>query len=680
MAVAKKEPWQNWDCEAWALRRKKADAARELKDVCERTLVENCYKATRAYRYASHYEGFSLTNLSGYGADVSALPGNFPGLDAPLIKNRLPGLVQSFVAKSFANDSPLPQFTTKGGDYEQQLKGETLDQLITTDFGEEHGAFNDVHELHRMGATIASSSTGTYWVFCIDYDNIERPECELDDSLTVGVYRAQRYGGIRMVCRTIFLNPEEAVRRFGQKFREKIYANIEARAGNFVAGRGVGGPDTLCSIERREVRVHMGWAMQVGKEPGRQMFVLKDGETILRDRPYTKRKPPGVYWHFQPELSGEGGTPLTQRVYLLSRYSNRILNDVDSAERKTAQVIIAVQKGTEGAKAVTSQVLNAKSVQVIEVDGPVEQAMKVFEAPKFSKDSLSLERVYDDAIFEDVSIARNHAQGTGAKGATSGVQESLKASYYTEAFAEAERRSIQVRAVGTTKIMLWVEQSLAQKGFERWVGNKKFRQLVRSVDLDLDEDKYVLEIQPVGEGKDTPASRLEKAEKWLNNPSVEFNGTNMVEMFKTFDLKRLEQKIDAIDEWIEDQVQRWRKAPASELNKPDFYQGPERWMQPEQLESALLTVTLAYLAARQDRVPPQRLAWFEKFGNQATMLIQSEQARIAALQNGGAPPPPPTGAASGPPGAPPPGGPPPGGGPPAPSPGGPQPRPNAMAA
>jgi hypothetical protein len=625
------------DPECWYLRRKKAEAAKELVDLCERSMIENSYRATRAYRYASHYEGYALTNLSSFGADVSVSASNFPGLDAPLIKNRLPQLVKSFVSKSFANDSPLPQFTTKGGDYEQTLKAETLDQAIATEFAQEHGGFNDSSEMHRHGALIAASSVGTYGVFCIDYDNADRPELELDDTLTIGIFRSQQFGAIRMLTRTVWMLPEEAVRKFGKKHRDAIYDNLEMKKGQFIAGKGTDSTPRAVEVNRREIRVHMGWAVQVGNEPGRQMFVLKDGKTVLRDRVYTKPKPPCKFWHYEPELSGEWGTPLTQHVYLLSRYQNRILNDVDTAERKTSQVIIAVQKGTKGASAVNASTLHSQAVQVIEVDGPIDTAMKVFESPKFSKDSLALEAIYDNAQFEDSGIPRNHAMGTKPKGTTSGVQESLAASYYTENFADAERRSIHMRAIGTATIILWVLQSLAKKGFERWVGDKKFRRLVKSTDLDLDEDKYITEIKAVGEGKDTPATRLEKAEKWLNNPSVAFDGGNMVEMFKTFDLDRLSDKLNAIDNWVEEQVERWRKAPLNEMNKPGFYQPPERWMQIDQLKSCLLILSLEYLKARQDKVPDNRLAWFEKFGAECVTIIQDEEKRLAQLQQPQAP-------------------------------------------
>lgn len=632
------ERLQSPDCQCWALRKKKADRVRELRDCCEQVLVENTYRATRSYRYASHYSGYTLANLSSFGADVSVSASNFPGLDSPLIKNRLPQLCKAFVSKSFANDSPRPQFTTKGGDYEQILKAETLDDLIMTEFEEEHGSFSNIDEMHRLGATIAASSTGSYAIFCIDYDNITRPECELDDTLTLGIFRAQRYGAVRMVVRTIWMLPEEAIRRFGQKHSKAIYENLEPRTGTFTAGKGlvpdVDGMSLL--IQRREVRVHMGWSMRVGSEEGWQTFTLKDGETVLRDRAYQKKRPPMALWHYEQELSGEWGTPLTQHVYLLSRYQNRILNDVDTAERKTAQVIIAVQKGTEGAKAVTSQVVNSKAVQVIEVNGPVDSAMKVFEAPKFSKDSLSLEAIYDNAQYEDSGIPRNHAMGGAKAAGASGVHESLMASYYTENFADAERRSIRMRAIDCTYIILWVLQSLAKDGFERWAGDKKTRRLVKSQDLDLDDDKYITEVKAVGEGKDTPATRLEKAEKWLLNPAVNFGGPEMVKLMTTFDLKKAEEEANSITDFVDEQVQRWRKAPPSEMAKPTFYLAPERWFQPEGLKSGLKRLAWAYLQARRDGVPDQRLAWFEKFGNDTVAIIQAEEARIASL-NGGPP-------------------------------------------
>jgi hypothetical protein len=625
---------KNADSDAWMLRREPAIAASDLVDCSERAILENCWRATRAYRFGSLYEGFQLTNLSSWGADVSSFDGIFPGCDAPVIKNRCRSLVRAFIGKSFSNDSPLPQFTTKGGTFDQVAAAEDLDQAICAEFKEPQGAFASKAEMDRHGALIAACATGQYDVWCIDYDNSTRPELELDDTLTTGIYRTQQFGAIRHVVRSVWLQPEEAVRRFGTKFAKHIYENIEMREGKFISGQQLSrgsNPTASVQLMRREVRIIMGFAVKVGSEPGRQMFVLKDG-TILRDKGYDKPQPPMVRWVYEPEVGNDGGTPLTQLIYVQSMYQNRILHDVDYAERNTPQVGIATQMGTQGQKAVSGQLASAKAVQFLEVDGPLEGAMKVFEFPKFSKDSLSLEAVYDQAQFDDTGIGRNHAAGVKQQGTTSGVHESLSASYYTETFADAERRSIEMRAVGCTRIMVWCLQSIAKRGFERWVGDANFRRKLRAEDLDLDDNKYVLEIQPVSEEKDTPKGRLKKAETWMRDPSVPFQGSDMVQMYRTYDDTRMAQQLYELDGWVEEQIERYRKTPIAEMGKRDFYQPPMRSMQMEGLSSALRLMNLAWLRAKQQKMPVQRLTWFEKFCDDCMALIQEEQKRLAALQ------------------------------------------------
>lgn len=634
-----RNPSDNQDAELWPRRKNVKESARDLADLSERALTENCYRASRAYRFASLFEGYSLTDLSSWGADVSRTM-LFPGLETPLIKNRARQLCKTFVNKSFANDNPSGQFTTKGGTYEQVLKAENLGQAIDADFAEEHGQFADIHEMWRHGALIATSATGTAGVWCIDYDNCTRPEAELDDSLTWGIYRSQRYGPIRMMVRTVWMSPEEAVRKFGTKHRKAIYEAVRTRDSAFDAGKGVDGTQSRDNLQRREVRIDMGWSVCVGDETGRQLFIVHENEHILRDRDYEKPAPPVAIWHYDIELGGDFGTPLTQSVYQLAMYQNRILNDVDTAERKTSQVIIAVQKGSKGADAVTSQVVNSQAVQVIEVDGPVDAAMKVFEAPKFSRDSLNLEAVYDSAMYEDTGIAKRQATGGGGgKQAESGVHESLNASYYTENFADSERRVIHARAIKTTRIFLWCLQSIASKGFSRWVGDDEFRQEIKSTDLDLDEDKYILGIAPVSEGKDTPKARLEKADRLLQDPSIQFTGRDWIEAQRSFDVDRMVERGSAIDAWVEEQVRRYQKTPEAELTKPGFYQPPEIWMGLENLKSALAIMAHAFLEARQAGIPEVRQKPFETFQNHCLALIHKEEKRIATLSQPAAGPP-----------------------------------------
>lgn len=663
------------DAEIWAYEDKQSDAARLLWDLSFQAVRENCYRATRAYRFATLFSGYTLTNLQGYGANVTpSFDDTFPGLDFPIIKNRCRTLGKTFIAKSFANDQPEPQFTTRGANFEQGLKADLLNGLMIAEFEAPHGAYKNIHALHCMGGLIATTSTGRYYVFCIDYDNSTYPECELDDSLTVGVWRAQQHGAIRMMTRIVWMNPEEAVRRFGKKNKTKIYANVETRSAVFTAGQGIEntGPTKNWTLKRRVVKIIMGWTVQNGSEMGREMFILEDKSVLRDNKEYDFKTPPCVSWEFETSLDGEDPIPLTNSIYRLSMNQNRIINDVDRTERLTPQLAIVVQSGTNGSgvaskKATSKSVLQSKAVQVIEAPGPVDSSWKAFEMPKYAKDSLALEKMYDDSTFEEAQIGRNHATGVKPEGTTSGVQESLAASYYTESFAEAERRAIEVRAIGTTRIMNRVHCILAKRkgGFSKWIGEGKFMRQVKHTDLDLDSDKYVLDIKAVGEGKDSPKTRLDQAMQLLKDPTVQFTGADLVSAWKTYDVDQLADRAFALQEWCEEQAKKYVKVTKTELADPEFYEPPEIWMQLSGLRLCLSIMSVAFLHARGDKVPQDRLRWFEKFCNDCVALIQSEEKRQAlnaagkpggpqapmpsTPQPAGAPPPSPTpGAVPGP--------------------------------
>lgn len=640
------------NAEIWAYESTQSEAARLLWELSFQAVRENCYRATRAYRFATLFSGYTLTNLQGYGANVTpAFEDSFPGLDFPIIKNRCRTLSKTFIAKSFANDRPEPQFTTRGGSFEQGLKADLLNGLMIADFEAPHGGYKNIHQLHCMGGLVATTATGRYYVFCIDYDSSTYAECELDDSLTVGVWRAQQHGAVRMLTRIVWMNPEEAIRRFGRKHRTAIYKNVETRSAVFTAGQGIEntGPTKNWTLARRVVKVIMGWNVKVNDELGREMFILEDKHVLRDNKEYNYPTPPCASWDFETSLDGEDPIPLTNSIYRLELYQNRILNDVDKTERLTPQLAIVVQKGTQGPKgiggkgATTKSVLQSKAVQVIDADGPVDSAWKAFEMPKYAKDSLALEKMYDDATFEEAQIGRNHATGVKPEGTTSGIQESLAASYYTESFAEAERRSIDMRAIETSKLMLRVDRILAKRkgGFSKWIGEGKFMQQVKHTDLDLDLDKYVLDVKAVGEGKDSPKTRLDQAMQLLKDPTVQFTGADLVQAWKNYDVDQLADQAFALQEWCEDQAKKYTKATKTVLADPEFYEPPEIWMQLSGLRLCLSIMTVAYLHARGDKVPQNRLGWFEKFNNDCVALIQAEekrQAMNAAGKSGGVSP------------------------------------------
>lgn len=619
----------NQDFETWATEDTADKAAECLVQCCEKAIAENCYVASRAYAFASHFEGYSLSNLTGYGATMNTDYGQ----DDPIFKNDVRSLVFSFVNKSSANDSPRPQFVTKDADYEQQLRAEDLDLAVSAEMDRPHGMFNDIDDLVRHGVMIAASSTGQFYVFSIIYEDSAEPNAELDDSLTVGVYREGQWGKVKMLCRTVWMNPEVAVSRFGSKHAEAIDQAVESMTGTFRSGAASGGihsvtPDSQ-HLSRRLVRVFMGWDVLAGRE----LMCLKDGHVLRDNAEYDRSEPPCVSWEYRRDLSGTRGTPLSADIYELNCLYNRIMGDVVASDEKTPQVVIGVQAGSEEAGSVKEQVRDVKGVLVLETTAPPGTALNFGAPPKFNRDSPALMQIVQEQIYSNSQISENHATGSKPVGTTSGVQEAMAASYYTEAHADAERRLIAMRVQGLARLFAHSIQELVDgPGYERMVGEDMFRKQLKGQDLDLDMDKYRTTIKAVSEQKDSPQSRIDEAREMLKDPTIQFTGKDFNDTMATYDVDSAVDRAYSNRAWAEDQVELWLKAPIAKTQEADFFQPPELSMGLEGLEAAKTVVNRSFLKARSERVPIERLKFFEAFLNQCLALIHQEQARLASLQ------------------------------------------------
>lgn len=609
-----------------------AEACKALVAWSDEAINANLFRASRAYRFASLFEGYTLNNLSGFGAEVNN-DQIFDGLNVPVIRNKVRRLVMTVINKAFANDNPVPQYTTRGASYDQSLKAENIDDLMMTEFDQEQGDFSDIHELWRQGGTIATSATGRCYIFA--FPGEENVEAEVDDSLTVGVIKDGQYGPVQTLVRSVWKDPEATAEKYPWA-ADRIMANIDERAAPVAAG-GLTKNSTTSTAgphisPRREVRIIQGWRCTVGKTKGKRIYCLKDGTSLLpADKgEWDKKRPPCAWWDYEKELSGEGGTPLTQTVYRMAMRQNEATHDMDRTQHETPQQTWLTQKGTSDGEAVKGQLQGAQGIKIVEIAGKPGDAVQMLPNPGLGRSSVELEQLYDNGMHDDTGIAKNQSSGSGQPGTTSGIQESLRASYLTENLADQTRRLVRARAVDTARIFLWaLQEMIADKGskFERYVSNGKKK--LTPADLDLDESKYVTQIKAASDEKDSPKTRLQKAEQLMKDPTAQFTGADMVEMWKTNDIDRLTEQMFAIEEWIEEQHKRWLKSSASEMGKDTFYQSPSKWMRKEGLATALRLTTAARLWAEQEGAPPERIKYFDTFCDECVALIEAEERREA---------------------------------------------------
>jgi hypothetical protein len=178
---------------------------------------------------------------------------------------------------------------------------------------------------------------------------------------------------------------------------------------------------------------------------------------------------------------------------------------------------------------------------------------------------------------------------------------------------------------------VWALQKVVEGKYSRWVGDGKKRRELTSKDLDLDDSKYVIQIKPTSEEKDSPKARLEKIERLVQDPAAKATAADLIEAWKSYDEKAVERRIYAAQEWTESQCSKWLRLPETELRSA--YQSPSKWMRRDGLETALSICWKNYVDAREQEAPQSRLRYFEQFADECVELIQQDEQRQADLAN-----------------------------------------------
>lgn len=646
-------PWSTWFERKTALEAGKALVA--WNDECIR---QNAPKAARSYIYAQTIENrrVELSNLAAFGD----LPDFKPDGDVfPITVNKCAALLRSFISSVFAGDTPMPLHVTNDADHEQQLRAENLDETIRVELQSKQGMFGDCSELDRHGGTIAVGSTGEYWVFAMP--GTGKVDLELDDGMTIGVVRDRQFGDIHTLCRSTWRDPEALKARYPNR-KAEIDACIDLVEPYVISGgkEQARARNNDLLRKRRMVRVVQGWRVAIkGKSKGkaktiegREMFVLKSG-VHLEDNVWPWDEPPGDRWVFELQMDGEGGIPLTESVYRLDMRKNQMIYDADRTEYNTPHQTWLTQKGTGESESVKGQLQGAHGVKIVEITGNPAQAVKVQDSSGIKRNALELINMYDNAEHEVTGVSKAKIGGAASGQASSGIHEVWSASYFTERYADCERRLVQFRTVTRARKMARALKSVAAGKYSVWVGDKKKRRQLKPRDFDLPDDKYTIEVKPTSEERDSPANRLKKIEKLASDPASMVTGKDLVDAMKTFDTDRAASEFDALDEFTRGQINIWRKEPLTEL--PKRYVSPLKWFGIPVLESALRIVSLELVKAMQDELPQERQDYFTRYADECTALIdgakQKEldmQARAQASARAAAPPPAPTaGAVSG---------------------------------
>lgn len=582
------------------------DAAQALISECTRAIQNNESRRSEALVFASLFEGVELTsfNENGYVHDNDQV---FRDLDIPVIRNTCRSIVQTGLSKMTAQDSPLPQFMSNGGDWETRTKAVRLDRLVCAEYAQPQGQFSNLHELFRHGALIAMAAVGSFAVFFLP--GLDSIVCELDDTLTIGLECAGKHGRVISLVRTAWYNVEEAITRWPD-FEDDILGNEDLM------------PDGIRDIAgdlkpERGIKVCQGWRVALGKKNfGRELFVLKDGTILHDDREYKRDRPPVAFWHYERSLYGHWGVSLTRTIYNQCVRINQIIADVDAAERNSPQNIVLHKKGAF--KSGDTEKVTGWHFMEHDGAGILGQDFQIISPPKFNSQSVELLLFHEAGAHDTSGISSQHAGAKKASGTTSGKHENMVAALFTERFADTERRLIDMRTTVSARLIVWALQDMIEEvpDYKRIYAKGDYVEEIKLSDLDLDLDRYTITIAPVSEDKNSPRARMEKADKWFE--AGQMTGAELLAFQQDYDDKAKSQLALAQENWMERQIDMWLHADKV------VYQGPIQWMD---LPSAAKTAAQALLIARTKGAPAKRLYWFTRFLDEVQAFIDSETAQ-----------------------------------------------------
>lgn len=597
------------------------EAAQRLITLATANKAQQEMRRQLAAKYASLYEGLHISGLAPYGYTTDSTH-YFKDQNAekiPIIRNAAHSIVDTFVSKIAALETPKPSMMTTHGSWSDRRIAKKLELLVEAEFFEPQGRFATLEELWIHAVRIAAAATGSVAVKVTVYPNEPKVSHEIHDTLTMFFdYGELTYGELLTMGEITWFDIDRLCEVFpGAKNEEMIRRSAEKPPEEFQPPAGSTG------IVPQMVALYEGWRGSHGGKPGKYCAAVKDGPLEFKD--YESPRPPFVWFVIDPHLYGILGHPLTHQVYESVKRDNLILSKVDRG----------VSKAIRGLTLVNKQVLSDPTALdtveddlVLDTPDPGGSVVHV-SAPGFHPSHLDVaERHWLDA--HNVSgVPEMHTASKAQPGITAAIADRQVAARLNERFAAVQRRYVQAVAVDDTKLIIQALREVRERGkFSRFWAGKKFLEEITSDVLDLDDSKYRIRPAATSGRANSPEGRLQLAFELRQMGILSDDGFAAVQ--SGYDVPEELDDRDTQREWLENEINRWLFADDEEVQRPDFYRGPLKYID---LPAAIKRVIDGLLEAQMEGLEEDRLEFFLLFLSDIDAALQ----QLAASAPQGAP-------------------------------------------
>lgn len=571
------------------------DLAQNVTAFVSHTDKQQSYRSSDNLKYAKLYGNYEISGLDAYSYSRANTAYN---TSHRVTLNVVQSMIDTVVSKITKN-KPRPNFLTEGGDFSLQQKAKKLTKFVDGIYGSTK--YYEKAEKAFLDACIFG--TGAVKIFTangeIKCERVFIEEIKVDDTEAY-------YSEPRQIHQVKHIHKDVLMGMFPK--HAKLIEMADNTQDNY--------PNSNAQLRTRQmIKVTESWRLPSHKQAKDGKHAITINELTLLDEKYEKSYFPFVFFRWGDRPVGFFGQGLAEQLMGLQLEINKILRTIQVSMHLVSVPKLLVEASS---KIVTAH-LNNKIGGIIRYAGTPPSYAQLGSIPP---DLFAhLDRLYSRA-YEISGISQLSAQSAKPAGLDSGKALREFSHIESERFLSVARR-YENSFIEAAEKMIDIARDLYKSNKELKIKAKgsKFIETIKWSEVDMEEDKYMLDIFPASSLSQTPAGRLQDVQDLM---AAGFIGRE--DGLKLLDFPDLE----AANNMLNADAQNLDKVIEKMIDDGEYFP-PEPY---QNLENAVRKMQQAYLMFRMQGAPEDRLELLRQYMEDAQGLIQkaSEQGPATALQ------------------------------------------------
>lgn len=556
------------------------------------------YRSQDNLRHMRLYGNYDMVGLNAY---------SYNHIDSASVTNRVTlNVVQSMVdtvVSKITKNRPKPMFLTDGGDWSLQLKAKKLTKFCEGVF-QSCGLYEQAPQVFQDSCIFGTGAIK----FFIENNQIKSERVFIDE-LVVDDTECF-YSKPRQMHQTKFIHKDILVAKYPDLMLKIEQAS--ASSDNYTTDR---------SHNKDLIRVIESWHIPSGDvvdskgkpidHDGRHTITIST--CTLVDEPYTKTYFPFIFFRWNVRPVGFFGQGIAEQLVGIQLEINKILRTIQVSMHLTSIPKVFVEASS---KVVTAH-LNNKIGGIIKYAGtkPSYESVGSVSPELF----MHLDRLYTRA-YETIGVSQLSAQSQKPTGLDSGKAIRTFNDLETERFMSVAQR-FERTFIDAAKIVVDMAKDLYKDlgKLDVKVKGRKFLETIKWEDVDMEEDKYLLDVFPISALSSTPTGRLQDVQDLINLGVV-----SKEQAVKLLDFPDLESAYNLLNASLDD-IERMIERMIVE----GIYETPEPY---QNLEMGLRMVQQAYLYYKSQNCDEDRLELLRRWMEDCQGMLKMQQQVLPTQQ------------------------------------------------